>query len=644
MKFCSNHSQLIIALLLLVSFFSTGSFLVAQQNIIKTGIPEPSGFMETLLQKFPVLPGQEREFPSLKSLRKMPVNTDVSVKKDSIYTYDFVSDNDSSLSQKTIYFYNNNVQMVRTLICLWDKQEQFWAYEKKQEYTYDEYGYTTSRSDYQYWDNESWQIVSRNEFVYDSVGNLLMDASYFLFIDELEGTNKNTFTYYPNGLRKSYSSYTWDTNNKIWINRTRSDYTYNDKALLETRISSDGDESGSNWIPVRKEEFEYNDAGQQISENFYYYSTSNDEWDLTQKDSTFYDTINYLSETFFYGLNPNKTEWVYSAKRMKTCLSSDENHCVTISYVWDPDVKDWVLANDSYKEIRNEILLPSGGYQRSRFIYNWDSISAQWKSSIGYSLSYDSWEHRTSYTPYSQAFYNDTLFSPHFHDTASYNPDGLLIFQASYRNWDSDQSIWGTGSKTEFAYNESQLLIYSLSWELPNNPGWIRKSSDTYYNSDFVLPDTSIYFSNDTLYAALENADTYQWFDCQSGEDIEDADRSWYSSTTPGTFSVRITTANYIVSSSCYNVVLSVNSPKNEIIKCYPNPTTGLLHLDFDSAGMPELICTLTNLTGRQVRTFSIPGNSSHISIDLSGLTTGIYFLRIMAGNHILQTQKISIF
>ena len=641
MKFCSNNTQVIKTVILSV-FFTTGSILFAQQPVANTEFLNPPGSIENYLHNLSVFPWQETAIHYRKKLQEVTVNAETSIKRDSIYTYNIHS-GDSVLSRKTIYFYNNSEQVVRTLSYQWDITEQSWTYGNKQEYTYDNYGYTTSNSEYQWRDNEFWQITSSKEFSYDSAGNLLMDANYFydFSMEELRGVIKCIFTYYPNGLKKSFSWYDWDTNNKTWKTYYRFDYTYNDKTLLETMIFSNGDESGSDWDRDRKDSYEYNDMGQRILQYTYYYNTSIGEWDLSQRYNYVYDTINNLTETICYVLN---SEWELSGKVLRTYqTTTDGNHYVRIDYEWNSNEEDWVLSGNSIKEIIDTVFFDSGGYRRSRYVYYRNTIDSLWGFCCGSSNSYDSCGHRTSLILY-RGNRTDTLVNPFYHNTASYNPDGLLIFHAFYTDWNSDQSVWETGSKTEFAYNESQQLIYSLSWKMPKNPGWIRKSSDTYYYSDFVLPDTGIYFSNGTLYATLENADSYQWFDCQSGEDIEGADKNRYTSSASGSFGVRITVGNYIVTSPCYNLALSVNNPRNEIIKCYPNPSNGLLHLDFYNTGMPELICTLTSLVGMQVRTFPIPANSSHVTLDLSGLTTGIYFLRVKAGNNILQIQKISIF
>jgi len=175
-------------------------------------------------------------------------------------------------------------------------------------------------------------------------------------------------------------------------------------------------------------------------------------------------------------------------------------------------------------------------------------------------------------------------------------------------------------------------------------PGdWTQDSSSVYYYSDFEPPENKIYSSNDTLFAVPGNAGSYQWFDCQSGEEIEDANKSWFYSGTSGTYGVRIIKDNYILSPSCYDLAVAIKNPENKLLRCYPNPSKGYLHLEFYQTDFSELNGTITNLAGTQIKTFLILGNSSLIRLDLSGLASGVYILRIRKGNQIIQIQKISV-
>lgn len=63
-------------------------------------------------------------------------------------------------------------------------------------------------------------------------------------------------------------------------------------------------------------------------------------------------------------------------------------------------------------------------------------------------------------------------------------------------------------------------------------------------------------------------------------------------------------------------------------IKYYPNPTTGILHLDFNDNNIQQL--TFTDITGNQllVKT-QVQQNES---LDLSGYASGIYFIGIQSG------------
>lgn len=79
-------------------------------------------------------------------------------------------------------------------------------------------------------------------------------------------------------------------------------------------------------------------------------------------------------------------------------------------------------------------------------------------------------------------------------------------------------------------------------------------------------------------------------------------------------------------------------------ITYYPNPTSGLLNVDIDGLAGENITLTITNMHGQQVfNTFieNAPLNIRDV-IDLSGEATGIYFIRLTAGDQSF-VQRISL-
>jgi len=76
-------------------------------------------------------------------------------------------------------------------------------------------------------------------------------------------------------------------------------------------------------------------------------------------------------------------------------------------------------------------------------------------------------------------------------------------------------------------------------------------------------------------------------------------------------------------------------------IKFYPNPVNNLLNIDFQSEMLNELVqVSISDLNGKNIFYTSI-NSEKHISINLSGLKKGIYFISIKSKNKVLSKRFI---
>lgn len=71
-------------------------------------------------------------------------------------------------------------------------------------------------------------------------------------------------------------------------------------------------------------------------------------------------------------------------------------------------------------------------------------------------------------------------------------------------------------------------------------------------------------------------------------------------------------------------------------VSIFPNPTTGLLQVKTVSGGTKAI---LYSILGQEVGRYPLEGNLT--SLQLDGLTDGVYFLSIRDGNEIIATEKI---
>lgn len=126
---------------------------------------------------------------------------------------------------------------------------------------------------------------------------------------------------------------------------------------------------------------------------------------------------------------------------------------------------------------------------------------------------------------------------------------------------------------------------------------------------------------------------SYQWLSCGNNysEVIGAVDQS-FTVTINGQYAVEVTNNNCIDTSSCVTV-LNVGikeSSLGTVMNFYPNPTKGIVTINFESM-ISEGSFIVEDVRGKQVipkKEFS----SDLLTIDLRGLTSGIYFVTINNG------------
>ncbi|MFI5196651.1 MAG: T9SS type A sorting domain-containing protein [Chitinophagales bacterium] len=85
---------------------------------------------------------------------------------------------------------------------------------------------------------------------------------------------------------------------------------------------------------------------------------------------------------------------------------------------------------------------------------------------------------------------------------------------------------------------------------------------------------------------------------------------------------------------------VTIQNVKNDLVKIYPNPATGIIHLDGpQNAG---LVCNLLSVSGQVAATKTLTGSDA---LDVSYLPAGLYFYTISDTNeNIVQRGKIAVY
>ena len=138
--------------------------------------------------------------------------------------------------------------------------------------------------------------------------------------------------------------------------------------------------------------------------------------------------------------------------------------------------------------------------------------------------------------------------------------------------------------------------------------------------------DVSISLVGISIAASNNDADGYQWIDCDLNEPIQGADESAYTPTENGSYAVIITEENCSDTSACFeinNVGLEEYNASPQV-NVYPNPNNGVFYLD-DIVEKTDF--TVLDVQGKVVLTDQ--ANIGKTKVDFSKLGRGIYYIKI---------------
>jgi len=119
---------------------------------------------------------------------------------------------------------------------------------------------------------------------------------------------------------------------------------------------------------------------------------------------------------------------------------------------------------------------------------------------------------------------------------------------------------------------------------------------------------------------------TFDWSNSETSEDLIDLAADIYS--------VIITDANgceLTINDIIVDFIAGINSVATTI-SVSPNPTNGVI-----TVSLPELVkanLTVSDISGKLLKNYSISNTQKSVSIDLSDLNSGLYFVKIISGQN----------
>jgi hypothetical protein len=156
-------------------------------------------------------------------------------------------------------------------------------------------------------------------------------------------------------------------------------------------------------------------------------------------------------------------------------------------------------------------------------------------------------------------------------------------------------------------------------------------------------PATPIINNSGGVLSVSNVSGTYQWF--LNGNAINGATFSSFTPTTPGTYSVSVTSGGCSSLSSTLSIsTVSIASLLQQSLQIFPNPAKDRLHISFSDPNINEFQLRMVDLTGKMVvdQHYTSHTSGSVIELGLDHLSSGMYQVILVHPTGVL-TRKVCI-
>ena len=136
--------------------------------------------------------------------------------------------------------------------------------------------------------------------------------------------------------------------------------------------------------------------------------------------------------------------------------------------------------------------------------------------------------------------------------------------------------------------------------------------------------DATVSDNSPTLTANYSGAQSYQWINCDSGNNIANGTSQSYTAIANGSYQVLISDQGCSALSDCYDVLnISVSEYELSNIEIYPNPTSDLITVIYDQ---PNADMLLVDAHGREIMTLNV---GKEFTLSLKDYPNGVYFMSL---------------
>ncbi len=154
---------------------------------------------------------------------------------------------------------------------------------------------------------------------------------------------------------------------------------------------------------------------------------------------------------------------------------------------------------------------------------------------------------------------------------------------------------------------------------------------DYYFDCEGLDPFTPVSIKDNRLQSPITGT-SYQWY--KNGVAITGATNRTYDTDASGSYTVTVKREDCEYSSNAYNhTFVSVYNPDAKIVRVYPNPTQGNLHVELENFDIQSI--SVTSMTGQTVL------RTTNTTLDLTHLPRGMYVVAVKTAQGIY-TAKVN--
>ncbi len=220
--------------------------------------------------------------------------------------------------------------------------------------------------------------------------------------------------------------------------------------------------------------------------------------------------------------------------------------------------------------------------------------------------------------------------------------DYIPTYGYSNMHWDSATTITHMGTIAD------TMHINMLYGAVPSGPGFIGglivSGAGKGTSGDVPVSNMLVYLENATThqvytYTYTDTAGAYSFSNLALGSYIIYPVDYHYATIIPPVITLTSTTDSFAVANFKEHTTLGTitsfsntsikNISGNPAISVYPNPTTGLLHIDLGNTLQSNATIVISDIIGREVYSQVLSGAQTNSSINISSLKDGIYLITV---------------